>query len=290
MTMQKPDTDPKACVIGNPVKHSRSPLIHNYWLSELGIKGSYGRESIEPLEAESFLKSLREHGYNGANVTLPYKELAMTCAQKLTKRASVIKAVNTLYYEGETLVGDNTDAAGFAQNIIEHDTTCFERTKTAVILGAGGAARAILYALIENNVPNIILLNRTDDKAISMAQEFHPFAQSSQMMAAPWADRETILSKADLLINTTSAGMQGQPPLNMTLGSLKQGCVVTDIVYVPLITPLLMEASERGHPIIDGLGMLLHQAVGGFEKWFGQKPQVTKALRELVLNDMGQTS
>ena len=273
--------EPRACVIGHPIAHSRSPLIHGYWLKELKLNGFYGREDVLPENFAAFISGLRVHGYVGCNVTLPHKEAAFKLVQRASERAKQLQAVNTLWYEGDTLCGDNTDIEGFLANLDDRAPGWSQKLEKAVILGAGGASASIIAGLKERGARDIRLVNRTLPRAESLASRFGPVVHASD-----WAGLPKALEGADLLVNTTSLGMKVQPELEIDLASLPLSALVTDIVYVPLETGLLRQARERGHPIADGLGMLLHQAVPGFEHWFGKRPSVTLALRTLIEADI----
>ncbi len=269
----------KACVIGWPVEHSRSPLIHRYWLQHYGIDGVYEKEAVRPEDFPAFVEALAEHGYVGANVTLPHKEAALRLARTADEAAIAIGAANTLWLDGDgRLHASNTDAYGFMTNLDAEAPQWNEGLGAAMVLGAGGAARAILYGLIRATDAKIFLANRTWKRAESLAHRFGPRVQ-----VIDWDRRNDALATCGLLINTTSLGMTGQAPLDIDLGALPQDAVVTDIVYNPLLTPLLVAAAKRGNPTVDGLGMLLYQAVPGFERWFGVRPEVTPALRAQVV-------
>lgn len=269
----------KACVIGWPVEHSRSPLIHRYWLQHYGIDGVYEKEAVRPEDFPAFVEALAEHGYVGANVTLPHKEAALRLAHTADEAAIAIGAANTLWLDGDgRLHASNTDAYGFMTNLDAEAPQWNEGLGAAMVLGAGGAARAILYGLIRATDAKIFLANRTWKRAESLAHRFGPRVQ-----VIDWDRRNDALATCGLLINTTSLGMTGQAPLDIDLGALPQDAVVTDIVYNPLLTPLLVAAAKRGNPTVDGLGMLLYQAVPGFERWFGVRPDVTPALRAQVV-------
>ena len=266
-----------AGVVGHPIKHSRSPIIHGYWLEKFGIHGRYDRYDVKPEEFAHFVKTLSEQGLQGVNVTIPHKEAAFLALDEATDRAKRLKVANTLWIENGKLWGDNTDIVGFLANL-DHGHPGWDRTaKNALILGAGGAARAIIAGLQERNVEHITLVNRTFERAADLALH-------SGMNVHPedWNTLPTLLESTNLLINTTSLGMSGQPDLDLSLDPLPKDALVTDIVYVPLETDLLKQARMRGNPVVDGLGMLLHQAVPGFEHWFGQRPTVTAELRRLV--------
>lgn len=280
--MKHPNSSPpRAFVIGWPIKHSRSPLIHNYWLRTLGLEGSYERLEIRPEQLESFLGEFPERGFVGGNVTLPHKEAAFEYCRKRTAAADRLGAVNTLWLESGVLCGDNADVAGYAA-CLDDEVPGWERhCATAVVLGAGGAARAIVQALVLRGVPRIILVNRTRARAAELAAKF-----IQPIDVRDWSDLPEILVGADLLVNTTSLGMVGQPPLLIDLAPLPPRAIVSDIVYVPLATDLIRAARDRGLVAVGGLGMLLHQAVPGFLKWFGREPKVTAELRRLVEADI----
>ncbi|MGK2921605.1 MAG: shikimate dehydrogenase [Methyloceanibacter sp.] len=275
----------RACVIGWPVEHSRSPVIHRYWLDEYGIDGAYEKEAVKPEDLDRFLQELSGHGYVGANVTLPHKEAALRAAGAADAAALAIGAANTLWLDEKgSLHASNTDAYGFVTNLDAEAPQWNEGIGAAMVLGAGGAARAILYGLLAAGVPRILLANRTKAKAEALARVFGP-----QIESIDWDGRAATLSACGLLINTTSLGMTGQPPLDIDISALPRSAVVADIVYAPLLTPLLVEAAKRGNAVVDGLGMLLHQAVPGFERWFGVRPHVTPALRAHVVATLGET-
>jgi shikimate dehydrogenase len=268
-----------ACLIGWPAAHSRSPLIHHYWLRALGIDGGYNIEAVPPEGFAEFVLHLSTHGFVGANVTLPHKEHALTLSTP-DARARAVGAANTLWYDGSELRSTNTDVEGFINNL----DTCapgWDRATDALVLGAGGSSRAVVFGLIERGIKHIHLANRTLDRAQALADQF-----GASVHPMTWDAIEGLLPCAGLLVNTTSLGMHGQPALNVDLGLLPSHAVVADLVYVPLETPLLAAARARGLQTADGLGMLLHQAVRGFELWFGQRPQVTSELRALVEADL----
>ncbi|CAM3009507.1 MULTISPECIES: shikimate dehydrogenase [Methylobacterium] len=275
---------PRAFVVGHPIAHSRSPLIHGYWLSQHGIPGSYERLDVAPAAFPDFLRALPESGFRGGNVTIPHKEAAFALADTLTPRAKTIGAVNTLVVEPDGRIrGDNTDAPGFCAHL-DHSLGAGwpERAGgTAVVLGAGGAARAIVVGLAENGVRRILIANRTRTRAETLA------ALAPGIGAAlDWNDLPDALAGAGLVVNTTSLGMKGQPPLDLDLTPLPATAAVADIVYAPLETDLLAAARRRGLAAVDGLGMLLHQAVPGFEAWFGLRPAVTRGLRDRIVADL----
>jgi shikimate dehydrogenase len=268
------------CVIGWPVEHSRSPLIHNYWLKTYGIAGEYRREAVPPEHINAFIQSLATRGYIGANVTLPYKEAALALSLP-DDGARAIGAANTLWLDGGFLRSTNTDVEGFLNNLDACAPSWYRDLTKAVVLGAGGAARAVLYGLITRGVARIILVNRTLHRAEALRARF-----GDSVQVAGWEGLKDCLADAPLLVNTTTLGMAGQPPLDIDIGRLPSHAVVADLVYVPLLTPLIRTAQARGLRTADGLGMLLHQAVSGFALWFGKKPEVTAQLRALVEADL----
>lgn len=270
---------PAACLIGWPAAHSRSPLIHHYWLRLYGIDGGYSIEAIPPEGFAEFVMNLSKHGFVGANVTIPHKERALQLTAP-DARARAVGAANTLYYEGETLRSTNTDVEGFIGNL-DVAAPGWDRTDDAVVLGAGGSSRAVVFGLIERGIKRIHLANRTMERAQALADQF-----GGSVMPLAWSGLDDVLPRAGLLVNTTSLGMAGQPALNVELPLLPSDAVVADLVYVPLKTPLLAAAKVRGLRTADGLGMLLHQAVRGFELWFGRRPAVTPELRALVEADL----
>jgi shikimate dehydrogenase len=270
---------PKAFVVGHPIRHSRSPLIHGHWLREHGLAGSYEPVDARPEDFESFFRGFAGEGFRGGNVTIPHKEAAFRLADSATERARRLEAANTLWIENGRVYADNTDVIGFIANL---DQELGEwSARTALILGAGGAARGVVAGLLERGVGRIVVANRTDGKARELAV-FEP----ARIEPIPWGDIPIRLAEADLLVNTTSLGMAGQPSLEIDLSPLPRDAIVTDIVYVPLETPLLAQARARGLRTVDGLGMLLHQAAPGFARWFGVTPQVTPRLRALVEADI----
>lgn len=269
----------RACVIGWPVEHSRSPLIHRYWLKTYGIDGAYEKEAVEPKDLPEFLGSLAARGYVGANVTLPHKEAALRLAAIADEAARTIGAANTLWLdEGGRLNAGNTDAYGFITNLNAEAPGWNDARRPVMVLGAGGAARAILHGLLAEGASRILLTNRTRGRAEELARTFGP-----AVTVVDWRERARALSRCGLLVNATSLGMTGKDPLDLDLASLPPDAVVADLVYSPLETGLLAAARAGGNRTVDGLGMLLHQAVPGFEAWFGRRPEVTPALRAFVL-------
>jgi shikimate dehydrogenase len=269
-----------ACVIGWPVEHSRSPLIHNYWLEHYGIAGEYRRELVPREEFASFVRSLPDRGYVGANVTVPHKEAAFALSQP-DEGARAVGAVNTLWFDGAVLRSTNTDVEGFLANLDACVPDWERNGSSAVVLGAGGAARGVIYGLLARGFTHIGIANRTFARAEAMRQTF-----GNRVQPIRWEETEPALSGAAILVNTTTLGMKGQPALAIDLGRLPKRAIVADLVYVPVLTPLLAAAQSRGLRTADGLGMLLHQAVRGFALWFGKEPQVTAELRALIAADL----
>jgi len=271
-----------ACLIGWPAAHSRSPLIHHYWLRKLGIEGGYSIEAVPPEGFADFVRRLLLHGFVGANVTIPHKERALALSLP-DARARAVGAANTLWYEGGELCSTNTDVEGFINNL-DACASDWDAAEEALVLGAGGAARAVVFGLVERGIKRIHLVNRTVERAQSLADQF-----GASVDPSAWDNIDALLPRAGLLVNTTSLGMHGQPVLQIDVDRLPPQAVVNDLVYVPLETPLLKAAKARGLKTADGLGMLLHQAVRGFELWFGQRPEVTSELRALVEADLTRT-
>jgi shikimate dehydrogenase len=268
-----------ACVVAWPVGHSRSPLIHNYWIKQYGLNAEYRKEAVPPDEFANFITHLRERGYVGCNVTVPHKQRALEVAQP-DERAKSVGAANTLWLDGEILRATNTDVEGFLANL-DSATPGWDRgLESAMVLGAGGGARAAVFALIQRDVRRIYVVNRTPGRADELAKQL-----GSRVQVTGWNEITGLLGGCGLLVNTTTLGMLGQPPLEINL-RCPASLVVTDLVYAPLNTALLASARERGLRTADGLGMLLHQAVRGFELWFGVKPEVTPELRALVEADL----
>jgi len=273
----------RACIIGHPVKHSRSPMIHGFWLKGFGLEGSYEREDVTPDALEGFLRGLAARGYVGGNVTIPHKEAAFGTVDRRTARAEAVGAVNTVWFEDGLLWGDNTDVTGFLANLDDRAPGWDHGLDKAVVLGAGGAAAAIVAGIKERGAKRILVANRTAEKTEALIRRF-----GSVVEAAAWPPSAATFAAAGLLVNTTSLGMDGKPGLDIDLAGLPAQAVVTDAVYVPLETELLANAAARGLRTVDGLGMLLHQAVPGFERWFGRRPVVTPELRALVEADIGR--
>ena len=277
--MTHPTKARAACLIGWPAAHSRSPLIHHHWLRKLGIEGGYNIEAVPPEGFAEFVLHLSTHGFVGANVTIPHKERALALSVP-DERARAVGAANTLWYEGSELRSTNTDVEGFINNL-DASAPGWDQATEALVLGAGGSARAVLFGLLDRGLQRIHLVNRSSERARALADQF-----GARVEPASWDALAGLLPRAGLLVNTTSLGMHGQPALALDVGLLPPNAVVADLVYVPLKTPLLVAAEARGLKTADGLGMLLHQAVRGFELWFGRRPQVTPELRALVEDDL----
>ena len=271
----------KTGVIGHPIKHSKSPIIHNYWIDIYKKNGSYEAIDIAPENLGDEIKRLIDEGYAGFNVTIPHKESIMQYCDEIAHNAEAIGAVNTVVIKDSKIHGLNTDGFGFRHNIWESEPDFKFSGKRAVLLGAGGATRAIASALIGEEVEQIIITNRTRERAEKIKDEMGFL--SDLIKVIDWDDRNSILDEADLLVNTTSLGMDGQPALDIDLATLKQDALVNDIVYAPLETPLLKDASAKGHKTVTGIGMLIHQARPAFKEWFGLLPDVTDDLCGRVL-------
>ena len=270
---------PLAGVIGNPVAHSRSPLVHGHWLKKYGIAGHYVPLHVETTELEQVLRTLPKMGFVGANVTIPHKEQIMEIADQVTDRATLIGAANTLIFRPDgSILADNTDGYGFLTNLHQSAPDWDPASGPAVVFGAGGASRAVIASLLEAGVPEILLSNRTRERADQFRNEF-----GSRIKVVDWVQVGNVVEQAALLVNTTSLGMVGKPRLRVPLDGLRKDTVVTDLVYTPLKTEMLQWAEDVGCTTVDGLGMLLHQAVPGFERWFGTRPEVDEDTREAAL-------
>ena len=267
-------------MIGSPIRHSRSPLLHGFWLETLHIPGSYEAIEVFPEDLDRFMTGFRGAGFVGGNVTVPHKQGVFAFVDRVAPEAAGIGAVNTVWLEGSAIVGGNTDAYGFLTNLDECTPGWDEAGGLGVVLGAGGAARAVVYGLLQRGL-RVHVANRSGSNAATLAAQFGP-----KVTTGAWAALPNVMSRADLLVNTTVLGMVGKPPLLLDLSRLQRSAVVCDIVYVPMITPLLQEAKDRGHRVADGLGMLLHQAVPGFTQWFGAIPTVSPALRAHLVADI----
>lgn len=271
----------RACVIGWPIEHSRSPVIHGYWLAHYGIDGSYTKRAVPVDEIEAFLGSLAAEGLAGCNVTIPHKEAAFRRADEQDASAIAVGAANTLWLDDGRLCAANTDTYGYMTYLASKAEDWSRRDAPVSILGAGGAARAIVYGFLQAGVPEIRIFNRSVARAEAVAKDFGP-----RIKVLPWERRSRESTEATVLVNTTSVGLKSAGSLEMDFTDFHPDCIVSDIVYVPLETPLIREARRHGLRTVDGLGMLLHQAVPGFEKWFGVRPEVTSELYEKIAADI----
>lgn len=271
-----------AGIFGWPIAHSRSPRLHGFWLERHGIDGVYVPLAVAPDNFEAAFRSLPALGFRGVNITVPHKEAALAACDEVDPQAQRIGAVNTVVVDASgRLVGSNTDAFGFVESL-RRAVDWKAAAGPAVVLGAGGAARAIVVALLVAGAPEVRIANRTRNRAETLADDL-----GDGIMVVDWDERADALADAALLVNSTTLGMEGHEPLPLDLAKLPKAAVVTDIVYTPLETPLLRDAASRGNPTVDGLGMLLYQAQPGFEQWFGVRPEVDDALRRFVLDDLG---
>ena len=271
---------PLAGVIGHPIAHSRSPALHGFWLRRYGVKGHYIPMDVAPADLETTLRHLPKIGFVGLNVTLPHKEAILKIADVISDRAALIGAANTLIFRKDGKIhADNTDGAGFVANLRQNAPHWVPAAGPAAVFGAGGAARAVVAALIEVGVPEIRIANRSRPRAEALRADF-----GAKLVVYDWVQAANMLEGAATVINTTSLGMAGKPEFRVPLDALEPGAVVNDLVYNPLKTAFLAEAEQRGATIVDGLGMLLHQAAPGFERWFGPTPAVDEATRQAVLS------
>lgn len=270
---------PLAGVIGHPIAHSKSPRLHGHWLRKYGLPGHYIPMDVKPEDLANVIRTLPKMGFEGVNITIPHKERILEIADLVTDRATLIGAANTLIFRKDGKIhADNTDGYGFIENLRHGAPNWDPKAGPALCLGAGGAARAVVAALLDSGVPSVILSNRTKIRAEKLADEF-----GKRVSVVDWIKVGNYVEGASTLVNTTSLGMVGKPELRVPLDGLRRDCVVTDIVYTPLETPLLKKAAQMGCVTVDGLGMLLHQAVPGFERWFGKRPEVDDALRQALL-------
>jgi len=272
---------PRCFVVGHPIAHSRSPLIHGEWLRQYQLAGSYERVDVAPSELPGFIARLRDGEFAGGNVTVPHKEAVMALVDGISDAGRAVGAVNTLWRDGGRILADNTDVPGFLAHLDATVPGWQGRVGTALILGAGGAARGICYGLRSRGVGRIFIVNRSRERADELAA-----ALGRPLETGDWGQRDRLVGQADLIVNTTALGMQGKPALEIDLSGLRPGTIVDDIVYAPLKTALLADAERRGGIPVDGLGMLLHQAAPGFTRWFGVTPKVTPALRALIEADI----
>ena len=270
---------PLAGVIGHPIAHSRSPALHGHWLSRYGIKGHYVPMDVAPDDLPRVLEAMPRMGFVGCNITIPHKEAILGTADVITDRAALIGAANTLIFRKDGRIhADNTDGAGFVANLRQAVPGWNPAAGPAAVFGAGGAARAVIAALIEVGVPEIRVANRTRPRADALRSDF-----GAKVIVQEWVQAANMLDGATTVVNTTSLGMTGKPEFRVPLDALTPGAVVNDLVYAPLRTAFLAEAEARGCIIVDGLGMLLHQAAPGFERWFGTRPEVDEAARQAAL-------
>ena len=274
------NTAPVVAILGYPIHHSKSPRMHGYWLDQAGVLGYYVPLEIHPDNFEDALKNMPKQGFRGANVTIPHKERALEIADYVSERAKRIGAANTLYFDADGKIhADNTDGYGFIMNLKKGAPEWNAKAGPALVLGAGGAARAILDALITEETPKLYLTNRTKERAQALASEF-----GDTVEVLDWDNKNVVVSEVKTLINTTSLGMNGKGDLGLDFSQLTSAITVTDIVYTPLETDLLKHAKQRGCTCVDGLGMLIYQGIPGFSNWFGVAPKVTDELRELLLS------
>lgn len=272
-------TIPLAGVIGSPVAHSRSPALHHHWLRRYGLKGAYVPMDVAQADLREVLRALPKAGFVGVNITIPHKEAVIALADVVTDRAALIGAANTLIFRQDGKIhADNTDGYGFLENVRQGAPGWVPEAGPAAVFGAGGAARAVVASLIEAGVPEIRLANRTRNRADVLRSEF-----GTKIVVSDWVQAGNMLDGARLVVNTTSLGMTGKADFRVPLDALTPGAVVSDLVYAPLRTTLLQRAEEAGCIPVDGLGMLLHQAAPGFERWFGVRPEVDDDLRHAVL-------
>ena len=270
---------PLVAVLGSPVAHSKSPLLHGFWLKQFGIQGHYVPIDVMAADLEQVLQTLPKMGFVGANVTLPHKEKILSIADQISDRAALIGAANTLVFQPDgKLYADNTDGYGFIENIRQHAPDWQAKDGPALVLGAGGAARAIVSALLEAGAPEVRISNRTRARADQIKSDF-----GGRVGVVDWVKAGAEIEYAHTLVNSTSLGMTGKSALTVSLDKLNPETLVTDIVYSPLETELLKAARSKGCRVVDGLGMLIHQAVPGFQRWFGQKPVVDQAIRDILL-------
>lgn len=267
-----------AAVIGQPIHHSKSPMLHGHWLRRYGIRGHYIPMEVGPNDLGEVLRAMPKMGFVGANVTIPHKVAVFDIADQITDRATIIGAANTLIFRPDgKILADNTDGYGFIENLKQGASDWDAAAGPALVLGAGGASRAIISSLLHAGAPQIILSNRTRIKAEQLQDDF-----GKRVRVVDWVQVGNAVEDAALVVNTTSLGMVGQPEMRIPLDGLNSSTLVTDLVYTPLETGLLKTAREAGCRVVDGLGMLLHQAVPGFERWFGQRPEVDEAARAAI--------
>lgn len=271
----------RACVIGWPIEHSRSPLIHGYWLKKYGINGSYTKEAVKPEEVATFLRSLEARGLEGCNVTFPLKEAAFAVAEFKEPSALAVSAANTIWREGGRIACANTDTYGFMRHLELSAANWKTRDRPILVLGAGGAARGIIYGVLQAGAERIHVVNRSRARSDQLAHDF-----GRKVTSHDWDTRNAFVRDAGLIVNATTLGLKGAGDPGIDFGPAQSDAIAVDIVYVPLETEFLAAARAHGLTAVDGLGMLLHQAVPGFEKWFGVRPEVTAELRTLIAADI----
>lgn len=276
----------RALVIGFPIAQSRSPLLHGFWLKQYCIEGSYEREEVQPEAVANFLRTLPARGILGCNVTVPNKEAAFAACDITTERARALGAVNTIWFEQDVMWGDNTDGPGFVAHLDQVHADWDRNAPRILILGAGGAARGLVLPLLDRNPELIAFSNRSSERVERLVDDVRHARPGAPVEIVDWAAKAGALGRFDLVINTTSAGMLGKEALDLPLNAARSGTIIADIVYVPLETPLLAEARQLGLKTLDGLGMLLHQAAPGFEKWFGHRPEVSAELRAHIVSNL----
>jgi len=275
----------RAFVIGHPIAHSKSPLLHGHWLEEHKIDGSYQALDVDPADLSKFVQDLKAGALVGGNVTVPHKETVMALCDRLTDTAKKIGAVNTLWLQDGQLFGDNSDKYGFLANLDQQLPNWDAQKETALVLGAGGAARAILVGLAERRYKKILVLNRTLERAAALCDQLNIAFSSDHFSAAKLSTFNELVQNSDLIVNTSAVGMGGTKFDNIDLARAPKHAIVSDIVYTPLETPLLVDAKQASLRTVDGVGMLLHQAVLGFERWFGVRPEVSDELRKKILGE-----
>ena len=268
-----------AGVIGDPILHSKSPTLHRFWLCQNNINGHYIPLKVSKIDLEAVLKTLPKMGFSGVNITVPHKEIVLKMANEITQRANQIGSANTLtFLPCGGFKADNTDGYGFLKNLKENDPTWIPSNAKVLIIGAGGASRAVISALLNSGVPKIVITNRTYERANELKEYFH-----RKIDVIKWNEKEQFLAEINTLVNTTTLGMLGCKSLDLPLSSINKGTIVFDLVYNPIKTTLLQSAEKQGCKIIDGLGMLLHQATPGFKEWFGVEPKITNEIRKRIL-------
>ena len=270
---------PLAAVLGSPISHSKSPTLYNYWFKKYSIRGHYIPIDVDPSNLNQILRVMPKMGFVGANITIPHKEIVLTIADQITDRAALIGAANTLSFtKAGKIFADNTDGEGFIENLRQHYPSWNPKEGPAIVLGAGGASRAVVSALLQNSTPEIWIANRTRARAEKMTADF-----GARLRVIDWYAVSKFISEAATLVNATSLGMIGKPKLQIDLKALSKKTLVSDLVYAPLETDLLLFAKNKGCRTVNGIGMLIHQAMPGFSRWFGTKPAIDHAIKNLLL-------